>query len=175
MDVTIVEPKPNILGFLDDDVVASLKTRMQALHITFRMPAQVWGCESTEAGVRLSLDSGDTLAADCVLVCAGRQGNTGGLGLELAGLEVNKRGQLTVDPVTFTTKVPHIAAVGDVIGFPALASTSMEQPSDVRTQRLPIQMATENFSRHSNALTRCRDVVSSSPEDSRRGELNDKV
>ncbi len=127
VDVTIVEPKPNILGFLDDDVVASLKTRMQALHITFRMPAQVWGCESTEAGVRLSLDSGDTLAADCVLVCAGRQGNTGGLGLELAGLEVNRRGQLTVDPVTFTTKVPHIAAVGDVIGFPALASTSMEQ------------------------------------------------
>ncbi|MDP3232772.1 MAG: Si-specific NAD(P)(+) transhydrogenase [Myxococcales bacterium] len=125
--VTVVEPRPNILGFLDDDVVEALKTRMQALHVAFRMPAQVWGCETLEHGVRLSLDSGNTLDADCVLVCAGRQGNTGGLGLEHAGLEVNKRGQLTVDPVTFTTKVPHIAAVGDVIGFPALASTSMEQ------------------------------------------------
>ena len=125
--VTIVEPRNNILGFLDDDVVESLKKRMLALDITFRMPAQVWGCEPVPGGVRLSLDSGDTLAADCVLVCAGRQGNTGSLKLEHAGLEVNKRGQLQVDPVTFRTKASHIAAVGDVIGNPALASTSMEQ------------------------------------------------
>lgn len=125
--VTVVEPKPNILGFLDDDVVDVLKARMVALDISFRMPAQVWGCEAVSEGVRLSLDSGNTLEAECVLVCAGRQGNTQGLGLETAGLEVNKRGQLAVDPVSFRTKVPHIAAVGDVIGFPALASTSMEQ------------------------------------------------
>jgi NAD(P) transhydrogenase len=125
--VTVVEPKPTILGFLDDDLVEALQARMRALDIAFRMPAQVWGCEATEAGVRLSLDSGNTLEADAVLVCAGRQGNTQGLGLEACGLEPNKRGQLTVDPVTYRTKAPHIAAVGDVIGFPALASTSMEQ------------------------------------------------
>lgn len=125
--VTVVEPKPTMLGFLDDDVVEALKTRMQSLGIAFRMPAQVWGCEAGSESVRLSLDSGDTLETDCVLVCAGRQGNTSGLGLEHAGLEANKRGQLQVDPVTFRTAQPHIAAVGDVIGFPALASTSMEQ------------------------------------------------
>lgn len=125
--VTIVEPKPTILGFLDDDVVATLKARMLALDIAFRMPVQVWGCEVTGTGVRLSFDSGDTLDASCVLVCAGRQGNTGALGLGHAGLEANKRGHLPVDPVTFRTRVPHIAAVGDVIGNPALASTSMEQ------------------------------------------------
>jgi NAD(P) transhydrogenase len=128
VNVTVVEPKPTILSFLDDDLIEGLKARMQALGITFRMPAQVWGCEPIDAGrVRLSLDSGNTLETDCVLVCAGRQGNTGALGLAQAGLETNKRGQLPVDPVTFRTKAPHIAAVGDVIGFPALASTSMEQ------------------------------------------------
>ncbi len=126
-EVTIVEPKPTILGFLDDDVVAALKTRMQQLNIGFRMPAQVWGCEAMDGGVRLSLDSGQTVQAECVLVCAGRQANTGTLGLEKVGLEVNKRGQVTVDSATFRTSVPHVAAVGDVIGFPALASTSMEQ------------------------------------------------
>lgn len=125
--VTVVEPKPTILGFLDDDVAGALKARMQALDIGFRMPAQVWGCEVVEGGVRLSLDSGSTLEASCVLVCAGRQGNTKELGLEAAGLEANKRGHLTVDAETFRTTVPHIAAVGDVIGFPALASTAMDQ------------------------------------------------
>lgn len=128
VNVTVVEPKPTILSFLDDDLIEGLKSRMQALGVTFRMPAQVWGCEPVgQERVRLSLDSGNTLETDCVLVCAGRQGNTGQLGLERAGLETNKRGQLSVDPVTFRTKAPHIAAVGDVIGFPALASTSMEQ------------------------------------------------
>jgi NAD(P) transhydrogenase len=125
--VTVVEPKPTILGFLDDDVVEVLKARMLALDIGFRMPAQVWGCEAVKGGVRLSLDSGDTLEAECVLVCAGRQGNTAGLGLEHLGVEVNKRGHIPVDPATFRTKAPHVAAVGDVVGFPALASTSMEQ------------------------------------------------
>jgi NAD(P) transhydrogenase len=128
VQVTVVEPKPTILSFLDDDLIEGLKSRMQALGVSFRMPAQVWGCEPLDDGrVRLSLDSGNTLESDCVLVCAGRQGNTQTLGLEHAGLQVNKRGQLAVDPITFRTPVPHIAAVGDVIGFPALASTSMEQ------------------------------------------------
>jgi len=127
VNVTIVEPKPVIVGFLDDDLISALKQRMQQLGVSFKMPAQVWGCEVVGKGVRLSLDSGQTLEADCVLVCAGRQGNTVGLGLEKVGLALNKRGQLSVDPVSFRTSVPHIAAVGDVIGFPALASTSMEQ------------------------------------------------
>ncbi len=125
--VTVVEPKPQILSFLDDDLSEALKARMQRLGVSFRMPAQVWGCEATETGARLSFDSGSTLEAELVLVCAGRQGNTGTLGLAQAGLETNKRGQLTVDPLTFRTAQPHIAAVGDVIGFPSLASTSMEQ------------------------------------------------
>lgn len=124
--VTVVESRPTILGFLDGEVVALLEERMRALGITFRKPAQVARCEVTDGGVALTLDDGSHMEAELALVCAGRQGNTARLNLEAAGLSANQRGQLEVD-AHFRTKVPHIAAVGDVIGFPALASTSMEQ------------------------------------------------
>jgi pyruvate/2-oxoglutarate dehydrogenase complex dihydrolipoamide dehydrogenase (E3) component len=76
--------------------------------------------------VRLKLSSGKQLEVDIALICAGRSANTDGIGLEKAGVPMGKRGLLEVD-ARFRTKVPHIAAVGDVIGFPSLASTSMEQ------------------------------------------------
>lgn len=124
--VTVVESRPTILGFLDGEVVGWLTARMQALGIEFRMEAQVARCEPRGDGVHLSLDRGEALDVDLVLICAGRTANTDALALENAGLTPGKRGQLDVD-ARFRTKVPHIAAVGDVIGFPALASTSMEQ------------------------------------------------
>jgi NAD(P) transhydrogenase len=124
--VTVVEARPGILGFLDGEFVGLLEERMRALGIDFRKPAQVKACEPFDGGVTLTLDDGDRLEADLALICAGRQGNTGALNLAAAGLAANARGQLEVD-ARFRTKVPHIAAVGDVIGFPALASTSMEQ------------------------------------------------
>ncbi|MEW5738467.1 MAG: Si-specific NAD(P)(+) transhydrogenase [Myxococcota bacterium] len=124
--VTVVESRPGILGFLDAEVVGWLTERMRALGVEFRMPAQVARCEAPAGGVAVTLDDGQRLEADLVLVCAGREANTAKLNLEAAGLSPGKRGQLEVD-AQFRTKVPHIAAVGDVIGFPALASTSMEQ------------------------------------------------
>ena len=69
------------------------------------------------------LESGKTLRADALLYCIGRQGATGGLGLEHAGLKADSRGRIDVNE-RFQTSVPHIYAAGDVIGFPALASTS---------------------------------------------------
>jgi NAD(P) transhydrogenase len=74
----------------------------------------------------LTLDSGREVKADAVVVAAGRRGNTDGLALEKAGLAADARGFLAVDD-KFRTAQPHIRAAGDVIGFPALASTSMEQ------------------------------------------------
>jgi NAD(P) transhydrogenase len=124
--VTVVEARPGILGFLDGEFVGLLEERMRALGIDFKKPAQVKACEPFDGGVTLTLDDGARLEADLALICAGRQGNTGALNLAAAGLAANARGQLEVD-ARFRTKVPHIAAVGDVIGFPALASTSMEQ------------------------------------------------
>jgi NAD(P) transhydrogenase len=100
---------------------------MAALGIVLKTSSQVAACVPTDAGVRIELAGGaPALEAEIVLVCAGRAASTAALNLPAAGVTPGKRGQLDVGP-TFQTSVPHIAAVGDVIGFPALASTSMEQ------------------------------------------------
>ncbi len=124
--VTVIDSKPTILGFLDGEVVGWLTERMRALGVQFQFETQVASCAAGQGGVQLNLSSGAKLDVELALICAGRSANTDGLALEKAGLTPGKRGQLDVD-ARFRTKVPHIAAVGDVIGFPALASTSMEQ------------------------------------------------
>src|SRR4029079_5039442 len=77
-------------------------------------------------GALIVLSSGKRIASEAVLYSAGRQGATDGLGLENAGLAADDRGRIRVDS-RFRTSVPHIYAVGDVIGFPSLAATAMEQ------------------------------------------------
>lgn len=124
--VTVIESRPTVLGFLDGEVVGWLLERMRALGVTFRLESQVALCEPAAGHVRLCLDRGEPLEVDLALICAGRNANTDALGLSNAGLTPGKRGLLEVD-ARFRTRVPHIAAVGDVIGFPSLASTSMEQ------------------------------------------------
>lgn len=124
--VTLIESRETILGFLDAELVQLLTGQMKRLGVDFRMPAQVSSCAAGDHGVTLTLQDGAKVQSDLVLICAGRQGATAGLDVEKAGLTPTKRGALEVD-AKFQTNVPHIAAVGDVIGFPALASTSMEQ------------------------------------------------
>ncbi|MFT3710649.1 MAG: Si-specific NAD(P)(+) transhydrogenase [Archangium sp.] len=124
--VTVIDSKPSILGFLDTEVVGWLTERMKALGVEFRFETQVGKCE-VSSGVKMVLSTGERLETDVALICAGRSANTDQLEVEKAGVTPGKRGQLDVDPRTFRTSVPHISAVGDVIGFPALASTSMEQ------------------------------------------------
>jgi NAD(P) transhydrogenase len=124
--VTLVEPRSSILGFLDGELRALLTQRMEAIGITFRLDDNVKDVAADWRSVRMQLQSGAALEIDAVLVAAGRQAATARLNLEAAGLVAGKRGQLDVD-ASFRTRVPHIYAVGDVIGFPALASTAMEQ------------------------------------------------
>jgi len=129
--VTLLEGRPQLLAFLDDEIVSVLQGRMEALGVIFRLGetvSAVVGKPGSEAhgGYTLHLQSGNTLEAETVLVAAGRQGNTESLGLEEIGVVVNSRGQITVNE-RFETSVPHISAAGDVIGFPALASAAMEQ------------------------------------------------
>jgi len=78
-------------------------------------------------GCQIALEDGRKIRSEILLFAAGRMGATGPLHLDACGLEVDHRGRLAVDPETFQTNVPHIYAAGDVIGFPSLASTSMEQ------------------------------------------------
>jgi NAD(P) transhydrogenase len=124
--VTVVEQRDRMLEFCDLEVVEALKYHLRDLAVTFRFGETVSAVEGRPEGAVASLASGKRIPADTVMYSAGRQGMTGELGLPAAGLTADKRGRISVDEV-FRTAVPHIYAVGDVIGFPALAATSMEQ------------------------------------------------
>ncbi len=124
--ITVVEQRERMLDFCDLEVVEALKYHLRDLAVTFRFGETVSAVEAHPHGALARLASGKKIPADTVLYSAGRQGQTEELNLEAAGLAADKRGRIKVDE-NFQTEVPHIYAVGDVIGFPALAATSMEQ------------------------------------------------
>jgi NAD(P) transhydrogenase len=124
--VTVVEQRERMLEFCDIEVVEALKYHLRDLAVTFRFGETVSAVESVPEGAIASLASGKRIPADTVMYSAGRQGQTADLVLAAAGLESDRRGRIAVDEF-FRTSVPSIYAVGDVIGFPALAATSMEQ------------------------------------------------
>jgi len=116
-----------LLPFLDGEMSRALAAAMKRGGVAFRWKEEVRECQPRGAvGIRLRFASGTTLMVDAVLVAAGRKSNTEKLDLPAAGVAVGERGLVPVDD-QFRTAVPHIYAAGDVIGFPALASTSMEQ------------------------------------------------
>jgi NAD(P) transhydrogenase len=124
--VTVVEQRDRMLEFCDIEVVEALKFHLRDLAVTFRFGETVSSVEARPEGAIATLLSGKKIPADTVMYSAGRQGASEGLNLDAAALTADKRGRIAVDE-WFRTEVPHIYAVGDVIGFPALASTSMEQ------------------------------------------------
>ncbi|MSP26828.1 MAG: Si-specific NAD(P)(+) transhydrogenase [Myxococcales bacterium] len=128
--VTLIDGRRELLEFLDCEIVDELMSQMRARNVTFCLGESVARIDVDEkkASARVSIhtDSGKRIVADMVLFSVGRVGATDDLRLELAGLEVDLRGRLTVDG-EFRTRVPHIFAAGDVIGFPSLAATSAEQ------------------------------------------------
>jgi NAD(P) transhydrogenase len=125
--VHVIDGRDCLLPFLDLEIAQALTTAMTALGVVFHWKEQVTACKAPEQGdIRLKLLSGAELLVDAVLVAVGRESRTADLNPEAAGLLVGKRGQLPVDE-NFRTNVKHIYAVGDVIGFPALASISAEQ------------------------------------------------
>ncbi|MFC6016837.1 Si-specific NAD(P)(+) transhydrogenase [Plantactinospora solaniradicis] len=124
--VTVVERRDRMLEFCDLEIVEALKYHLRDLAVTFRFSEAVAAVERHTRGAIAVLESGKRIAADTVMYSAGRHGMATELELENAGLAADDRGRIKVDP-QFRTTVPHIYAVGDVIGFPALASTSMEQ------------------------------------------------
>ena len=124
--VTVVERRTRMLDFCDLEVVEALKYHLRDLAVTFRFGETVEAVQRHPGCAVTLLESGKRIAADTVMYSAGRQGVTTEIGLGAAGLSADERGRIPVDEF-FRTQVEHIYAVGDVIGFPALASTSMEQ------------------------------------------------
>jgi NAD(P) transhydrogenase len=125
--VTLVDKRNDLLDFVDDELVDALRYHLRGVGLTLRLGEEVSSIERRADGSAVtSLASGKRIPSDVVLYAAGRQGATDALRLEAAGLEADARGRITVDE-HFRTAQPHIFAAGDVIGFPALAATSMDQ------------------------------------------------
>lgn len=134
--VTLVEGRNRLLDFVDAEITEALQYHLRQAGMTLRLGESVVSIRAIEPPegartfndvmVEAELESGKTLRADCLLYAVGRQGATDELGLKSAGLEADNRGRVKVNE-HYQTNVPHIYAAGDVIGFPALASTSMEQ------------------------------------------------
>ena len=123
----LVERRPRLLEFVDSEIIESLQYQMRNIGITLRLSEEVVGvAKATDQSVVLQLKSGKQIRAPLLVYSAGRVGATTNLGLEPIGILPDERGRLKVNE-NFQTAVPHIYAAGDVIGFPALASTSMQQ------------------------------------------------
>jgi NAD(P) transhydrogenase len=125
--VTLIEKRPKLLEFADQEIVEALSYHLRDSRVTMRLHEEVESVEELADGtVVANLESKKRLSGDALLYAVGRQGNIDELKLQAAGIEADSRGRIPVDK-DFRTKVPHIYAVGDVIGFPSLASVSMEQ------------------------------------------------
>jgi len=125
--VTLIEKRPKLLEFADQEIVEALSYHLRDTRVTMRLNEEVESVEELPDGtVVANLESKKRMSGDALLYAVGRQGNIDELNLVAAGIEADSRGRIPVDK-DFRTKVPHIFAVGDVIGFPSLASVSMEQ------------------------------------------------
>jgi len=124
--VTLVDGRDRLLPFLDAEIAERLRAHLSSLGLTILFQERPKNTTHGAGRVRMTLSSGKVVEAETALFAAGRRGALDGLDLEKAGLEINPRGNIDVND-KYQTRVPHIYAAGDVIGFPALASTSMEQ------------------------------------------------
>ncbi len=125
--VILIEKRPKLLEFADQEIVEALSYHLRDSRVTMRLNEEVESVEDLPDGtVVANTESKKKIAASALLYAVGRQGNVDDLNLAAAGLEADARGRIGVDE-NFRTNVPNIFAAGDVIGFPALASVSMEQ------------------------------------------------
>jgi NAD(P) transhydrogenase len=127
-EVTLIDQRPLILDFVDREIVEALAYHLRQMGTTFRLGEKVTrvGIDAQRNLVFAELESGKKVQGDMLLYAVGRQANGDQLRLEAGGLQTDSRGKIKVNE-DYQTDVPHIYAAGDVIGFPALASTSMEQ------------------------------------------------
>jgi NAD(P) transhydrogenase len=125
--VHVIDAHESLMPFLDPEIIKALSGAMEKNGIVFHWKSSVTKVDLIEGdGVKLTLSTGDSLSADVMLVAAGRRSNTPDLNLEAAGVKTDEKGTVPVDK-NYCTNVPHIYAAGDMIGSPALASTSMAQ------------------------------------------------
>ncbi len=127
ISVVLIDRRTHLLRFLDQEIAQALDSQMQQNGVVMRLGQEHLDISMNESGYPMvRLQDGETVTADMMLYTMGRIGNTEALNLAAIGLLTDRQGQLTVN-AQYQTAVPHIYATGDVIGFPALAATAMEQ------------------------------------------------
>ncbi len=143
IEITLIDSRENVLGFMDRELVDELIHSLRERGVETRLGEKVSNVEDTESGQVVHLASGKRICAEMVLVAAGRRGCTAGLGLGSVSIDVNSKNCISVNEF-YQTSVPHIYAAGDIVGFPSLAATAMEQGRlaachafDVNTQSHP--------------------------------------
>jgi len=125
--VTLIDKRPRLLEFVDAEIIDALQQQMKDIGVSLYHNEEVVGIQKAANGdVTVTLQQARPVTTTTLLYAIGRVGATRGLNLEQVGLRPDSRGRLTVNE-HFQTAVPHIYAAGDIIGFPALASTSMQQ------------------------------------------------
>jgi NAD(P) transhydrogenase len=142
--VTIIEKRNRLLEFADQEIIETLSYHLRDSRVTMRLGEELQSVEElSQGGIVANLESNKKISGDTLLYAVGRQGAIDGLNLAGAGLEADSRGRIPVDE-NFRTRVPHIFAVGDVIGFPSLASVSMEQGRIAAARAFNDHAATSN-------------------------------
>jgi NAD(P) transhydrogenase len=126
VQVMLIEPMERVLPFVDTEMIHRLRDQLKLLGVKFALGSKVTAIELQGDHIQLTVDRQKVIEFDVALIATGRQGNVQGLGLEQIGVKVGDRGLIIVNE-QYQTNVPNIYAAGDVIGFPALASASMEQ------------------------------------------------
>jgi NAD(P) transhydrogenase len=127
IEVTIIDKNTELLEFVDQEIVERLIFHLRNLNVILRLGETIQAVSKDERGrVVVKLDSGKTIRSEAFLYAIGRQTNADSLNIQAAGLSADERGRIAVNE-NYQTEVAHIYAAGDVIGFPALAATSMEQ------------------------------------------------
>jgi NAD(P) transhydrogenase len=142
--VTLIEKRDRLLEFADREMIEALSYHLRDSRMILRLGEEVASVEELFLGtVVANLESKKRVSGDALLFAVGRQGNVDSLNLAAAGLEADSRGRIAVDE-NYQTKVEHIYAVGDVVGFPALASVSMEQGRIASARAFDDKEATSN-------------------------------
>lgn len=142
--VVLVERRPRLLEFVDTEIIEALQYHMRQIGVTLRFNEEVVGVEkSADKSATIRLKSGKNIRAPLLMYSVGRVGATAGLGLDCIGIQPDERGRLKVNQ-NYQTAQPHIYAVGDVVGFPSLASTSMQQGRHAACHAFGIRCETTN-------------------------------
>jgi NAD(P) transhydrogenase len=126
VEVTLIEAKDRILGFIDTEIMQRLVRQLEGIGVTFLFNETMKSVSASDRQVTMTLEKAGQLEFDIALIAAGRQSNTQNLGLEQIGVKLGQRGLILVNE-KYQTSIPNVYAAGDVIGFPALAATSREQ------------------------------------------------